>query len=172
MRRIVAKILYPPLLAKRWPDPLDFLSAAAHDINHPMWGPGGAGREFVREILSRDNSWSWLADRIDDFAGLIEETIRKKLNRWIWRSHFEVGGLWERLCDTETTAKWLMDRYVAELKNLFDAKYKNYIDINAVSLIQLHEDYASAATETWQNYDPSEESTLKAYHMAESLKYE
>jgi hypothetical protein len=127
MEKYLSKSLYPILFSKKWLDPYEFIECVAKDANHHFWGSGGAGREFAKEILSKDDNWNWLAYRIDDFANLVEEEMRKKLSKWIWRSKFDIGGLSKHLTDTETATKWLMDRYTAELKNLFDERYKNHV---------------------------------------------
>lgn len=129
---MVAKELYPFLFARKWKDPILFLQDVASREEHPFWGSGGAGREFAREILRTDSSWEWLSSRVDDFACLIERKMRLKLNKWIFRAMLDVGGLSTKLCDTEEATKWLLDRYVAELKNLFDSRYKDFIEIDMV----------------------------------------
>jgi len=129
---MVAKELYPFLFARKWKDPILFLQDVAAKEEHPFWGSGGGGREFAREILRTDSSWEWLSSRVDDFACLIERKMRLKLNKWIFRAMLDVGGLSTKLCSTEQAAIWLMDRYVAELKNLFDPRYKDFIEIESV----------------------------------------
>lgn len=130
--KMVAKELYPFLFARKWKDPILFLQDVAAEEEHQFWGSGGAGREFAREILRTDSSWEWLSSRVDDFACLMERKMRLKLNKWIFRAMLDVGGLASKLCSTEQAAIWLMDRYVAELKNLFDPRYKDFIEIESV----------------------------------------
>jgi hypothetical protein len=128
----VAKELYPILFEKKWKDSILFLQDVAVKEEHPFWGSGGAGREFAREILRTDSSWEWLSHRVDDFAVLVERKMRMKLNKWIFRAMLDCGGLATKLCNTEQATTWLMDRYVAELKNLFDTRYKDFIEIESV----------------------------------------
>lgn len=128
----VAKELYPILFEKKWKDPILFLQDVAAKEEHPFWGSGGAGREFAREILRTDSSWEWLSHRVDDFAVLVEQKMRMKLNKWIFRAMLDCGGLATKLCNTEQATTWLMDRYIAELKNLFDTRYKDFIEIESV----------------------------------------
>jgi len=132
--QILAKELYPALFSKKWKEPIAFLQEVASLEEHPFWGSGGAGREFAREILRTDSSWEWLSSRVDDFACLIERKMRLKLNKWIFRAMLGCGGLASKLCSTEQAAIWLMDRYVGELKNLFDPRYKDFIEIDTVFL--------------------------------------
>lgn len=136
---VVVKELYPKLFAKKWKEPVAFLKDVALKEEHPFWGSGGAGREFAREILRTDSRWKWLGNRVDDFACLIEEKMRMKLNKWIFKALLDVGGLSNKLCSTEQATEWLMDRYVSELKNLFDNRYKNYIKIDEI-FIESYED--------------------------------
>lgn len=130
--KMITKELYPFLFAKKWKDPILFLQDVASRKEHPFWGSGGAGREFAREILRTDSSWEWLSSRVDDFASLIERKMRMKLNKWIFKALLDCGGLASKLCSTEQATIWLMDRYVAELKNLFDVRYKDHIEIDMV----------------------------------------
>lgn len=123
-----AKDLYSKLFAKRWPDPLQFIESVLNSSEHPFWGSGGACREFSKEILLKDEKWIWLNHQADDFAIEVEERMRAKLNKWLFKALLGSGGLSKKLCNTETTAKWLMDRYVNELKNLFDKRYRHHID--------------------------------------------
>lgn len=131
----VAKELYSILFEKKWKDPIIFLQDVASRKEHPFWGSGGAGREFAREILRTDSSWEWLSSRVDDFASLIERKMRMKLNKWIFKALLDCGGLASKLCSTEQATIWLMDRYVAELKNLFDVRYKDHIEIDMVFVV-------------------------------------
>lgn len=121
------KTVYVECFSKKYPDPLEFVNGIASDSEHEFWGSGGAGREFAREILSKSDSWYWLSLHVDDYALFIEEEMRKKLSRWIWNSYFEESSLANHMTDTASTARWLLDRYVNELKNLFDKRYKNHI---------------------------------------------
>jgi len=141
-----SKKMYPSLWANRWHEPYGFLEAFATGDDLIL----GGCRDFAREILAKDARWAWLGERVDDFGSLIEEKMRKKVQKWIWRSYFEVGALAKRLCDTETTAKWLLDRYVAELKNLFDRRYKDHLDLKKVFVVGLEEEFHGvAATTPW-----------------------
>lgn len=137
---LLAKELYPLLFAKRWPEPIAFVEDVASKIENPFWGSGGAAREYAKEILKIHNQWQWLAYRVDDFACLIENTMRLKINKWLFKALLGCGGLAKKICSTEEAAKWLMNRYVSELKNLFDTRYKNHIDINQTQIIRYKEE--------------------------------
>jgi hypothetical protein len=137
---MISKELYPLLFAKRWPDPIAFVEDVASKIENPFWGSGGAAREYAKEILIIDNQWQWLAHRVDDFASLVENNMRLKLNKWLFRALLGCGGLASRICSTEEATKWLMDRYISELKNLFDPRYKNHIDLNNTIVTRYYEE--------------------------------
>lgn len=138
----VAKEIYPLLYARKWNEPITFVQEVATNEQHLFWGSGGGGREFAREILKTETRWKWLANRVDDFACLIEIKMRLKLNKWLFRAMLDCGGLAPKLCTTEQATIWLMDRYVAELKNLFDDRYKDHIEIDKVFV----EDYEDGKT--------------------------
>lgn len=130
----ISFVIFPDLFHEKWPDTEEFLEKIL-DHNHLMWGPGGAGREFSRLTLLQYKDWYWLAFRVDDFAGLIEESMLQKLPKWIWRAKFEIGGLYKHSHSTREITIWLMKRYMSELQNLFDKRYKNYIPINHVMIV-------------------------------------
>lgn len=134
------KELYPFLFAEKWSDPVEFVQDVASDEQNPFWGSGGAAREYAKEVLKFDNQWKWLAYRVDDFACLIENTMRLKINKWLFKALLGCGGLAKKICSTEEAAKWLMNRYVSELKNLFDTRYKNHIDVNQTQIIRYSEE--------------------------------
>lgn len=134
-----AKDLYSELISKKWDNPHNFLQDVKSNTENIMWGPGGAGREFAYEILSKDMHWCWISYRIDDFAPLVEEDMRNKLSTWIWRANFGIGALSKRMYCTKAVSKWLMDRYVAMLKNLFDKRYKN--SLSPSFIVEFDENY-------------------------------
>jgi len=138
-----AKTLYPALFEKKYQDPIDFVNEVANNEKHPFWGSGGAAREFAREILTKDAKWKWLGERLDDFAIITETNMRKKLKKWIFRAMLGRGSLAKNLCNTKGASKWLMDRYVAELKNLFDPRYKDNLDAKKTRIVPFLEDYHS-----------------------------
>lgn len=124
----IVKELDSRLYASKFFDPWALVNEIALNEDHIFWGAGGTAREFAREILMFDVSWSWLAYRLDDYAHLVEESMRKKMFNWIWKARFDQGALSKRLCNTEMLVRWLMDRYTNELKNLFDSRYKNHLE--------------------------------------------
>jgi hypothetical protein len=133
------KNLDPKLYAAMFVDPWELVNNMALNEEHVFWGAGGTAREFAREILVYDSDWSWLVYVLDDYANLVESDMRRKMLDWIWKAYFGNGAMYKRLCDTETVVRWLMDRYTNELKNLFDARYKNHLE--AVKFITFEEGF-------------------------------
>lgn len=119
------KTVYAECFAKKYSDPFEFVNSVASNLDHEFWV---AGRDFASEILSKSNKWHYLSEHVDDYAGFMENEMRKKLSKWIWNIHFEKSTLAYRMNNTESAARWLLDRYVNELKNLFDPRYKNHIE--------------------------------------------
>lgn len=121
------KDLDPKLYASMFIDPWELVNNIASNEDHMFWGTGGTAREFARQILILDPDWWKLAYNLDDYAGLVEGDMRKKMSKWIWKAYFGNGAMSKKLCNTETIVRWLMDRYTNELKNLFDTRYKNHM---------------------------------------------
>ena len=129
-----AKELYPMLFSKKWPNSEDFLDAI-QKTSHPMWGAGGAARTFSYEILMNTNSgnWRWLGERLDDFSGLVEENMIKKIHRMRWLGYLEVNAMSKHIDSTYDLTIFLMDRHTASLKNILDPRYKNHINLELLS---------------------------------------
>lgn len=136
-RNYLIKNVYVELITARYSWVDDFLKEVLASNNHLFWG---ACRDNAREILiNAPSTWNWLADRVDDFGGFVEESIRKKLPKWLFRANLGIGGLAKHIDDISSTISWLMDRYINEMKNLFDSRYKNYIDISTVFIVDYEE---------------------------------
>jgi hypothetical protein len=115
--------LYVPLFVLKVDTPEEFANQLS-DPEHPFYG---ASREYAREILSRDASWNWLANRIDDFGNEVEKNVAKKVQKWLFRAVLGNGKM--PICNTESTVKWLFNRMISEYKNLFDKRSRNFLDI-------------------------------------------
>lgn len=119
--------IFTNLISIKYPNVNEFISQLYNEES-PVWGAGGACREYARDLLSKDYRWYWLAYRIDDFAFLVEHQMRKKLTKWEWNSYFGKGAFSRNLSDTATLVAWLQNRFISEMKNLFDCRYKNSVD--------------------------------------------
>ena len=118
--------LYTELFAQKVESSDEFIDQIT-DPQHPFYG---ACRDVAREILSKTEGgkWRWLAERIDDFGGEVEETVARKVQKWKMRAILSTGKM--PLCDPQSTIKWLFERMISEYKNLFDRKRKNYLDLS------------------------------------------
>ena len=137
-RNYLIKKIYVELISLHYSKVDDFLNELFADKNHFFWG---ACRDIAREILiNGPNSWQWLGYRIDDFGVFVESNMQKKLPKWLFKAQLGVGGLAKKIDSIEGTISWLFDRYINEMKNLFDERYKNYIDISTVYIVDFEED--------------------------------
>ena len=127
-----SKNLYLELFQKKWEDPLILVEDIANNKNHVFWG---CARDFAKEILSRSPHWHWIVPNLDDYALLVENSIQ--LKKWIVWSKKGKGSLNKNLTSTQTLICWLLDRYVNQIKNLFNSKYKNHI--KAINFIPFDE---------------------------------
>ena len=125
---IKTKPLYISLLSKKYPDPVELIQEISLDPEHIFWL---SARDFAKEILPfGKGNWTWLSNRIDDFAFEAEKSMKKKMQKWLFRALLGSGSLAKSICNSENTVSWLLDRYVAELKNLFDPRSKNFLYLN------------------------------------------
>jgi hypothetical protein len=118
------KQLYIKLLAQKEKNSIEFINKISLNSNHHFWG---AARDFSKEILSANLSWKWLSYRIDDFASIAQRIMQEKLQPWLFKAQLECGKM--KINNIYNTISWLLDRFVSELKNLFDPRTKNYINI-------------------------------------------
>jgi hypothetical protein len=51
----------------------------------------------------------------------------KRLKTWVIKSKTGRGALAKQIHNIENTIKWLFERWISILKNLFDPRYKLYI---------------------------------------------
>ena len=137
----MSKRLYCELFENKETDSVHFLYAVLSNLEHHFWG---ACRDVAREVLSCQNNYKWLSFRVDDFAMFVEGNICKKLPKWIFRANLGIGGLAKHINEVSATVSWLMDRYINEMKNLFDERYKNYIDVSTIKIVDYEVDKCSS----------------------------
>ena len=136
--------LYTELFAQKVESSDEFIDQIT-DPQHPFYG---ACRDVAREILSKTENWRWLSERIDDFAGIVEQDVAKKVQKWKMRAILSTGKM--PLCDLQSTIKWLFERMINEYKNLFDQNRRNFIDIKKIdNLIKLQ----AVEEEVWHEQD-------------------
>ena len=138
--------LYTSLFAKTVKNSDQFIDQIT-DPDHKFYG---AARDVAREILNRTEGGKWrsLAERLDDFAGIAEQDVAKKVQKWKIRAILSTGRM--PLCDPQSTIKWLFERMVSEYKNLFDKKRKNFLDLRKVDKILKLEALSKLELSLWE----------------------
>jgi len=127
------KQLYVTLFEKKEKNSIALINNISNDSEHHFWG---ACRDFAREILIKSNNWRWLSYRVDDFAILAQKNMQKKLQKWLFKAMLKCSKM--PIDNLKSTILWLMDRFVAELKNLFDFRSKNFLDISKIDSMILY----------------------------------
>jgi len=94
-------------------------------------------KDFAKEILSKNTSWNWVIDKVDDLNSLVVKQMQNFVKNYYLNVLFvtKKNGLTTALETNNVAAavKWLMERYVNLLKNLFDSKSKDYIKIDNIN---------------------------------------
>ena len=120
---------YEIILLQHYISPHELLDDAVNDEYHLLWYHC---RDYAEKILARDINWYWLQKRIDDFTLLTTQHIIRRIYVWIWKAKFEIGSITKHLNYTKDTIKWISNRWVSVLKNLFDARYKYSIQASYI----------------------------------------
>jgi hypothetical protein len=115
---------YICILSRHYGDPITLIQSAIKDEYHLLWH---ICKDCAIKNMSSNSSWYWLATRIDDFSLLATQYMCKRLPVWIWKSHFLLGSICNVLDDTGKTIRWLINRWISSIKNLFDARYSYHI---------------------------------------------
>jgi len=117
------------LLTKKYNNVYNLLKDLANDKEHSLFI---FTKDFAREILSKDTSFCWLVDKIDDLNNLVVKQIQDFLKKYYLEVLFptKINKLTIFLQKNNVAAaiKWLMQRYVSILKNLFDKRSSKAID--------------------------------------------
>jgi len=121
-------------LTKKYNDVEQLIKDVVNDELHALWI---FAADYATEILSRDESWKWLSYRIFDFSNIVIDKMRKDLNVFIYFSFiFKNNNLtkYKENNDITNAVKWLLNRFVNELKNLFDKRSKKSLNIDNINL--------------------------------------
>lgn len=123
------KKLYIELYSKKYNDVNKLLTEISINTSHQFWD---ACRDCAVETLRKDDLWKWLSYRIDDFAFLVHEYMCKNLAGWLWKAQFSIGSLGNHLDNVANALTWVINRWVAMLKNLFDSRYRFHINASYI----------------------------------------
>ena len=117
------------LLTKKYNNVYNLLKDLANDKEHSLFI---FTKDFAREILSKDTSFCWLVDKIDDLNNLVVKQIQDFLKKYYLEVLFptKINKLTIYLQKNNVAAavKWLMQRYINTLKNLFDKRSSRGLD--------------------------------------------
>ena len=75
---------------------------------------------------------------LDDLSMLVEKEMLAKLPKMVWKAYLGLNAMSKRLQSTAELTKFLLDRFVAELKNILDPRYKHHINLQCFNLDVLH----------------------------------
>jgi len=132
-----SKKLYIKLISNQYND-VDTFMKDIQNREHYLWG---VCRDCAQEILIHDNSWKWLAHRVDDFSPNATQYLLSKLPEWHWKAGFGSNALSLRLHSVKETIQWVIDRWIAMLKNLFNPRYKFHLKPSYI--VPYEEEYIS-----------------------------
>ncbi|GIT98819.1 hypothetical protein [Sulfurovum sp. TSL1] len=137
---------YIYIFEKKYPGSIELIQSAIQDEYHLLWY---LCKDFAAKMLTCNPSWQWLGLRIDDFSLLATQYMCKRLPVWIWRSNFELGSLCHVICSIEDTVRWLANRWVSTLKNLFDPRYSYHISPSFLTIFD--EAYMTVGKMQWES---------------------
>jgi hypothetical protein len=117
------------LLTKKYNNVKDLLIDIANDDQHPIFI---FSIDFAKEILSKNNNWNWLAEKVYDLNSLVITNLQDYIKNYYLNVLFVTKQnkltYFLNINDVKNAIKWLMERYVNILKNLFDKKSSKQID--------------------------------------------
>jgi hypothetical protein len=87
-----------------------------------------ACRHIAFEILSRDNVWYELSNKIDYLVQIVEDEIVKNLQKWLEKEM----AITQNMDTIESLWSWLLERYINTLKNTTNNTYKMYTRLDIV----------------------------------------
>ena len=117
------------LLTKKYNNVKDLLEDIASNEEHALFV---FARDFAIEILSKDEKYSWLVDKVDYLNTLVVTNIQNFIKKNYLEVLFTVKTnkltFYLQTNNVKNAIKWLMQRYVNSLKNLFDKRSSKAID--------------------------------------------
>ena len=89
-------------------------------------------KDFAREILQKDLKYNWLADKVDDLNSLVVKNLQNYLKTYYINVLFVTKAnkltIYLQNNNVAAAVKWLIERYVNNLKNLFDKRSSMGLD--------------------------------------------
>jgi len=117
------------LFANKYKNVENLLKDIANNEEHALFV---FARDFAREILSKNREWAWLIDKIYDLNSLVVKNLQNYLKTYYLNVLFvtKVNKLtiYLQKNDVAAATKWLLERYVNILKNLFDKRSSRGLD--------------------------------------------
>jgi len=117
------------LLTKKYNNVNVLLKDLASNEEHALFV---FAKDFAREILSKDEKWHWLTDKVDDLNNLVIKQIQDFIKKYYLQVLFPTKLNKLTIClqtnNVKAAVKWLMQRYINTLKNLFDKRSSAPID--------------------------------------------
>jgi len=117
------------LLIKKYKSVETLLKDIANDEEHALFV---FCKDFAREILSKDEKYFWLVDKVDYLNTLVVTNIQNFIKKNYLEVLFPVKTnkltIHLQTNNVKNAIKWLMERYVNILKNLFDKRSSKALD--------------------------------------------
>jgi len=117
------------LLTKKYKNVKNLLEDVAKDEEHAIFI---FSRDFSQEILNKDKKFYWLADKIYDLNNLVVKQIQDFIKKYYLQVLFPTKmnklTIYLQSNNVAAAVKWLMQRYVNILKNLYDKRSNKQLD--------------------------------------------
>ena len=111
------------LIAKKYDKVELLLRDIAKDEEHAIFV---FSRDFAKVILKKDAKFGWLADSVDDLNSIVVNNIQNFIKKYYINVLFVTKNnkltMFLQTNNIKGAIKWLMERYVNILKNLFDKR--------------------------------------------------
>ena len=111
------------LIAKKYDKVELLLRDIAKDEEHAIFV---FSRDFAREILERDAKFYWLTNKVNDLNSIVVNNIQNFIKKYYINVLFVTKNnkltIFLQTNNVKDATKWLMERYVNILKNLFDKR--------------------------------------------------
>jgi len=118
------------LLTKKYNNVYNLLKDLANNEEHALFV---FAKDFAVEILQRDIKYNWLLDKVYDLNNLVVTQLQNYIKNYYLNVLFATKAnkltVYLQNNNTAGAVKWLLERYVNILKNLFDKRSSKSIKI-------------------------------------------